>query len=153
GLNDKQAGASDIGRFSSSTRLDGLSVSTGVGTGDIDYYKFILDNTPGSNDKLSVGSLAASDGMVINLYSAPGQAARSPNRTSTGGAPNLAGLPAGTTYWIRVASKNASGAGIATIYHLDFTLGAADPASNVRSFSTARPVQNSDTSDVILGGP
>jgi Ca2+-binding RTX toxin-like protein len=162
GRNDAAARASDIGRLDASVRLEGLTIHTGVAPADVDYYRFILNETPGATDKVRVGrlapdgSLAAIDKMVLKLYTSATQAIGSPTRTSVAGVLNLSGLVAGQAYWLRVASNDdpvdangVAGVGIATRYALDFSLGTADPKLNKRSFATDHPDLNRS---VLLGG-
>ncbi|AMV38241.1 matrixin family metalloprotease [Planctomyces sp. SH-PL62] len=151
GANDTAAGASDLGRIAAGIRYANLTIHNGQAPSDVDYYKFVLGATPAAGDRVAIPGWLRSDNLVLKLYESASQALASPTRTSSGGVLSLAGLTAGKTYWIRVASNGdpTSKVGRAGVYDLDFTVGGSASGFNVVDLTNAGPPDNRS---VIIGG-
>lgn len=151
GKNDTRATASDLGALSGSARHQNLTIHTGLAPADVDWFKFNLGAAPVVGDSILVDGLTPNDGMVVKLYNAAGTLL-STSSTITGRLfLQSLNLTVGNTYFLKVASNGdkPNGVGIASIYTLDFKLGATNPQDNATDYSA---VQNVPTFNVLVGG-
>ncbi|MEX2187238.1 MAG: LamG-like jellyroll fold domain-containing protein [Pirellulales bacterium] len=142
GRNDHFAAAFSLGSVAESTRFAGLTIDHPT---DDDFYSFALVAAPVAGARLTIDSIAATDGMKVSLLNASGNLLVDSVRGDVGidlAAASL-NLVAGTSYVLRVRSNS-----VPTIYDLRFDL--AD--GQAPAFVDLATPPNIVRRDVLLGG-
>jgi Ca2+-binding RTX toxin-like protein len=121
-----------VGAIAANTTLTGMTLDSPT---DADFYRFRLAAAIGGN--LVVSGLSATDGVAVQILDASGNVLR----TSVNGVVSLAGLPAGTDFFLKVNSNLSP-----TIYQLAFAAGATPNKINLAGQT---PILRRD---IILGG-